>query len=520
MGADVIYQYKKLLPRVILAMFVWMVCLFMPLMVYGMHWWLPFWVAGISSALFGYFGFEYYRGSKLVKGLIGNVPVSHITRTIFWLSLISTGKVPLNQDFYGYRYVNSVVNQVGGSIKSHWGEAIANHKLVSPNRIYLLLGILLPLALLIPLTQFLNASVLIWAVIGGMMLLFVVYGYVNKKAHEAVEALVKDKVSIQLVQQMTQELIDYASDHAKNPLRVMLAGENYSGIKVVGSHFATLIVEIEPRNQREAAPVFTPVLEKPIGQETQASGFENPVERQQKWEPVWLISVFLGVISSLGLLEVSARFLFQFPMFSSVAVALAWSVFVVVLPFIPIELFFRKKDLNSSIFIAILLPIVLVGIPAMLAFGGGTKKVGLLGIFVGMIVFAGAVCFVAIYMQWPTLKIAFKGGEITPANLESMIARVPSRTLRKTIEKNDIFKGRVNFLMDMLGKGTMNLTETTTAIKDWINKDSTQPSRFRFFAVEGDIITLTTMGTSYAKSIQKKLGQPSEPRKDEISTNH
>jgi hypothetical protein len=60
----------------------------------------------------------------------------------------------------------------------------------------------------------------------------------------------------------------------------------------------------------------------------------------------------------------------------------------------------------------------------------------------------------------------------------------------------------------------MTLAETSNIIKVWINEDSKQPSRFRYFTLQGHLVTLTAMGKSLATGIQKKLGQTFASGKD------
>jgi hypothetical protein len=505
MGADVIYQYKRLLPRMLIFIVLWLISIFVPLFMFGMQSWFLPWLVGDFLIMLIYIGLEYLHMSKLVKGTIGNVSISDLTKAIYWLSIAGTGKTPLGQGFFSYKNVSNVVNRIGGDLKTEWEQIREKYRLLNPRKYMLLIISLFLCSFGILLAHFLDINLVSWCLAAAALILILALGLANKKMHDTVETLIKDKSTAWKTRWMTQELLNWVSDRTAKPLQVMLAEDNYSGIKVTGSVFASVIVEIQPRSQHE---MIAKRSEQTLEPAPEIPHRETEEARQQKWEPLRLALVVISTMSSLALLGLSLPFLSRIPQFSSgitgSILSLVWVILAIVLPFVPIELFFRRKHLNSSFLIVLALLLVFVGVPT-LEWLGISEKMAWMSIGTTIIVISVVAFAILLYAGLPFLKLILRGGEIKPSDLERIVKRIPSRSVKAMIKKDNRFQARVDFLMTLYSRESMAVSETSEFAREWISGDSHQPSKFRYFLVKEESVMLTDMGRSLAGSLQKKL---------------
>lgn len=501
MGADVIYTYRKLLPRMLVFIMLWVVTLFVPFML-NLPPWSLFWFVGDFAIFSLYICFEFRRASKLVKGTIDDVLISDLTKAIYWLSIVGSKKVPSQQFFYSGN-VTKVVNLIGGKCQTNWDEILRKYRLPNRTQNLLILGGLIISPFGILLAQVLNLEFLSWIFTGLALLLLLTFSIEYKKGKESIEALVRSDEATKTTRWLAQELIFLASERAKKPLRVMLEEGNYSSIKIVGSIFGTAIAEIEPKGKLpeegkrgEYAPTIISKEYKPT------------LNSKEKWEPLWLALVFIGFLTSLALLKISIPFLnwvyITFHGLGGDIVVLFAAIMVVSLPFIPIELFFRRKHLTSSIFVVVTLLFIFLGIPTLEWIGLSEKMAWRTFFNVSMIVLI-AVFLVFLYFGFPFLKMILRGGEIKPSDLEENVRRVPARSIRKLVRQNEEVGQRFDFLTTLYSKVSIKLSEVPESVRVWVNEDAKQSPKTRYFNLREDSVSLTEMGESLARALHKKL---------------
>jgi hypothetical protein len=223
---------------------------------------------------------------------------------------------------------------------------------------------------------------------------------------------------------------------------------------------------------------------------------------------MWLVLVLIGMISSLVLLKLSIPFLnwlYELSGATGDFSVLVVSIAVISLPFIPIELFFRKKHLSSSFFAVVVLLFALLAVPTLQLTGLSEKMAWATFAYSSMAIVA-ILFVVMLYFGFPFLRIIMRGGDITPSDLQDIIKRYPSRSVRKLIKQDENFRQKVDFLMTLLSRHSVTLSQVSEPIRQWINEDTKQPQEYRYFSAAEDTISLTDMGNSFAKALEKKLG--------------
>lgn len=501
MGADVIYTYRRLLPRLLVFILFWSLSMFVPFMLNLPPWW-PFWFIGDFAVFLLFVGFEFRRVSRLVRGTIDNVPISELTKAIYWLSIVSSRKVP-SQEFSYQKRATRVANKIGGTLKIAWDEILEKHHLSNPTRSLLIIagGFICCFGTIV--TYALHAELVSDVFAGLAVILLLAVSITLKKGRENLESLVKDEEATKRARWLTEKLISWVSERIEKPLQVMLTEGDYSNIKVVGSVYGAIIAEIEPKDT-------LPEHKTKDGDTLQLVRREPTPARdsQEKWEPLWVTLVFIGFISSLALLKISIPLLnwvygLSYGSIGDILVLIA-AIIVVSLPFIPIELFFRKKRLNSSILVVVAALLIFLGIPT-LEWIGLSEKMAWMTFFSTSIIVLTAVFVVLLYLAFPFLEIVFRGGVIRPSDLERIIKRVPARTIKKLMKQDEKTGQRFYFLKTAYSKGIMPFSEVSDSVMEWIKEDAKQPENLRYFSSTDNSVSLTEMGKTLAKALLKKL---------------
>jgi hypothetical protein len=247
MGADVIYTYRKLMPRMFIALMLWIASLFAVFFIAGDATTSLFWFIGSFLVVFAYIGLEFLHAYTLVKGSIENVPTSNLTKAIFWLSIAGSGRVISSEYQYYCRHVTKTIDKMDDASKNNWmklSEKYALRNLIHP--LYMLGGIMGSLFGSV-IGEFLKIEPLSAGFIALTLFLFISYAVKYKKGRENVELLAKDAEAVKMSRLLAQQLILWTSEHAKKPLQIMLAQDDYSNIKVVGSVYGSTIAVIEPK---------------------------------------------------------------------------------------------------------------------------------------------------------------------------------------------------------------------------------------------------------------------------------
>jgi len=222
---------------------------------------------------------------------------------------------------------------------------------------------------------------------------------------------------------------------------------------------------------------------------------------------MWLFLVIVGIISSIVLFTLSVPFLDWLYEVSGSAggiLVLLVSIADISLPFVPIELFFRRKHLSSSFFIVVVLLFAFLAVPTLELIGLSKKMAWATFAYSAMAI--GIISFfVVLYFGFPFLRLILSGGDIRPADLENIIKRYPARSVKNLVKQDENFRQKVDFLMTLLSKQSVTLSQVSETAKEWIKQDAKQPQKFRYFSLADDTVSLTDMGNSFAKALQKKL---------------
>jgi len=503
MGADVIYTYKKLLPRMFVILLLWSLSVFVPF-VFDLPPWAPFWFAADFTIIFVYLVIEFRHASKLVKGTIENVPISDLTKAIYWLSIIGARKMPSTEDFRYYGSVTKVISKMGTNFRIAWQEIQGKHRLPDPmTGIYIIVGIFTCLFGIV-LSEFLKIEMLSWIFIVPIVALFIIFSVIHKRGRESMESLIASDESTSNARWLAQELISWASERTSKPLKVKLAEANYSSVKMVETVYGVTVVEIEPIVERAESDLGRESALRPVSREYRLLDAGH-----EKWEPLWISLVFVGIVSSLALSKICIPFLnwiyqLSYSLVGDVLTVIA-AIVVVSLPFVPIELFFRGKHLTSSIPVLVLVLFVFLGVPILEWVGLSERMAWRTFLSTSMIVVV-ALFMILLYFGWPFLRIVFRGGVIEPSDLEGVVRRFPARFIRRIIKQEGQVRDRLEFLIALYSHGFIAMAEVPESIKEWINEDARQPQSLRYFTLTQDSVSLTELSKPMAKALQEKLG--------------
>jgi hypothetical protein len=503
MGADVIYTYRKLLPRMLVILVLLSGSAFVPF-VFNLPPWAPLWFVADFALVFTYIALEFYHASRLVTGRIEDVAISDLGKAIYWLSIVGSRKVPSGQEFRYYGNVTKVADGIGGNLKLEWQEVLRKSHLPNPiTSICLLIGIFICLSGIV-LALFLSIEPLTWIIFVPMAILFIVFSNTHKKGREGVESLIKSVESTQTACRLAQELISWVSPRISRPLKVMLAEDVYSQVSIVGTIFGSSVAEIQPEARIVESGVSRELASTPAPKE-----YKPITVRQEKWEPLWMTLIVIGFVVSLILLEVAVPFLnWVYQLSYSVAgdvLTLIAAIVVVSLPFVPIELFFRRKHLASSIPVLIIVLFVFLAVP-ILEWAGLSERMAWRTFLSTSMIVVIALSAALLYFGWPFLRIIFRGGVVKPSDLEEVVRRFPATVIRRMIKQEGQVKERLEFLIALHSKGFIAMSEVPESIREWINEDARQPPSLRYFSLTQDSVSLTELSKPLAKALQKKLG--------------
>jgi hypothetical protein len=505
MGEDVIYTHKKMLPRFFVVFAICVTLMFASWFVSISSPSFPYWSFVFFVPMFLYILIEFLHARALVRGKIGGVRIVDLTRAVYWLSIIASGRAPSNEFLPYYKNVNESANKIGGELQSGWERIRSKHGIVNLEGGLLLGGVFACL-----LASVLGMSLKIDAIEQGFLLLaiglLVFFSVRFKKSRDSVESIVKDKEVVDLCRKLTQNLLLWVGERSVMPLRMMLAESDYSGVAIVDSTWGVHIVEVTSDSYQKLS-VETSAREH--GERAQAEFRASEFERQQKWEPIWLALLLVAITASIVLLQSSLPLLAWIYELSpgTAGGIIAWLTGLVIMssPFVPVELFFRKRQLQSSFFVLVFLVMIFLGLPTLEWLGFSEKLVWFT--FETSVIVISTIAFVILlYFSFPILKIMFRGGEVQPSDMEQLVKRMPARSLRKYMAKDDESRQRLQFIINLHRTKSVKLKEISELEKRWVLDDSKRPEKLRYFHVEQEQVSLSVMGEILARVLLKKLG--------------
>jgi hypothetical protein len=265
-----------MLPRFLVALAGVMIFMF-TLLIFFSKWVDAFWFWAAFVMIFGilfiFLGVEYFRSTQLVKGAIGSVKISDLTKAIYWLSTINSRKGNFSLGGYHYwRNVENVTKTLGGKLHEEWQGIVSKYKLSVSRKIYVLFAIPLlcmPIILVVIIIDFpfsLTAPImgLILAIVMGV--LFLTGSHLRTLKNMATDPEVKRTTNYLL-----HELISWTSANSNKPIRVIAAGNAYPNTRSAGSLFGFLIIEITPMSgdflkieETQPSPIGVPFHRKGI----------------------------------------------------------------------------------------------------------------------------------------------------------------------------------------------------------------------------------------------------------------
>jgi hypothetical protein len=78
--------------------------------------------------MFGYLGIEYYRGESFVKEELDGVPISDMTKAIYWLSYVGAEKIPVLGGYGYWKRVRKIALRINGDFLSRWQSIEARYR--------------------------------------------------------------------------------------------------------------------------------------------------------------------------------------------------------------------------------------------------------------------------------------------------------------------------------------------------------------------------------------------------------
>jgi hypothetical protein len=257
MGLDLIYTYKKLIPRFMLVFVFFFVAMVVPLFVFNAPSWYLFWLFGVSAVFIGYLVLEFRRASRLAKGLVQNVPVLDLSRAIYWLSIICAGEGTFSLGGYQYwENVEKVSSLIGGNTLEEW-RGMANGYALPRARTMYKLGALLflcfPLIFALELLHFsfsVSISILAVVLLALMAVAAKFSSYLKVMKIMASDSSVKKATEL-----LMNELINWASAKTNKPIKLVSArGISNEHTRFTGSLLGFSIIEITPVGTSSTSP--------------------------------------------------------------------------------------------------------------------------------------------------------------------------------------------------------------------------------------------------------------------------
>jgi hypothetical protein len=501
MGADVVYTYRKLMPRLFIFALLWSVTVFVPFMV-NLPSWSPFYFAADFAAFLLYLSFEFYHASTLTRGAINNISIGDLTKAIYWLSVIGSGEVP-GQEFSYQKRAAKVISKIDGDFQTIWDGIVEKHNLPDPTRNLLILIGVFVCSLGTVAAYAINEEMLSNALAVFAVISLIGIAINLRKGRENLQSFVSAQNVSGQARSLVQELILWVSVRTQKPVKVMLAGNGYSNVRAVGSVYGTVVVEIEPKGVsigHDASP------EHELGPIPIKSTSTRNVD---EWsQPLWYALVLAGFVGSMTLLQLSIPLLNSIEItingFLGGVLSLIFAIITVSLPFIPIELLFRKKHITSSIPAFLITLFILLGVPT-LEWIGLSEKMAWMSFFTATLAVSVVGFGIMLYFGLPLLRIAIRGGVIMPSDLEDMARRYPAWIMKRSLRQNTEALRRFEFLVSLQAAGKLRLSDSPEFVRQWVVKDSKQPEKLRYFQQDGEYLSLTELGDSVGTALTRKL---------------
>lgn len=114
-----------------------------------------------------------------------------------------------------------------------------------------------------------------------------------------------------------------------------------------------------------------------------------------------------------------------------------------------------------------------------------------------------------IYVTMPMMKTFFTGGKVSASDIHTILKRTP-KSILPTAQHPD-FDEKTDFLMTLSQKQHMRISELEDSMKLWLREESNQPSKRKYFQVEGNIVSLTPKGDELAELVKEKIHPDSAP---------
>jgi hypothetical protein len=207
MGLDQVYWHRRAGPRLLIVVLAGAFCICFLLIFLTAYGSLAMFagIAVSSIFMFGYLGIEYYRSKAYVKGELDGLPISDLTKTIYWLSYVGADKIPILGGYGSYwKSVRKIASIINGDFLARWKSIEDRYR--------------------ISITVKLRPSPL----------------------------LIQDTPQERsIARQLAQDLISWASERTEKPIYVIVSDEKFEGVQRIGTVRNQPIVEIGPKRLAE-----------------------------------------------------------------------------------------------------------------------------------------------------------------------------------------------------------------------------------------------------------------------------
>jgi len=445
MGEELIYQYKKMIPHFVLA-FSAVIVMFAVISVIFSSYVGTVWLWSVFGLLFGslffFLGIEYYRSTHLVKGNIDGIPISDLTKAIYWLSIINSGAA----SFYlgginYYQNVSKVLSRIGGEAETKWQSVTRRHRMPETRGLYALVivAILAMLSMFLTFAFFRNLEIL--AVVIMVIIAFVVLREAGNQFRMGA-IIAQDPQTVEVTDYLIKKMVSWISAKTHEPIRVVLGGKTVEGAEAVDSLQSYIIAEIKPKGTMSRSPSETQFF---VSSEKEKWRVRR-IERSERNLRVLYLSLHIAVGTICGFL-----------------------VFA-----------FSKRLLSGK---ADALDIVAMA--------------GVIGLF--------ALGQFFLYIYIPLMKVLFQGGKAASSDLEMIAKRFENSRLQRLSATDPEFRQRIWFFITLERDKSADFSTVEEPIKLWIKKEAEQPSAFKYLKLDGNIVTLTAKGETLAKTLEKKM---------------
>jgi hypothetical protein len=447
MGEDMIYMAKKGMPRwfvVIIGAVIIMAVIMLSLPSLVLSGWLWAVIASTFGCAISFVIVDYYRSTRLVQGCVSDMPLSDLTKALYWLSAVNSGATSFSMGGLNYwQNVNKVAEKMGQEFQTRWNSIIQYYGMPNPKYQYVAIVLVFLAMLAMPTTLVIFRELHTWTIIALLAVALAGLALVGKQM-QTIRLISLDPKAKETISFLIAELVSWVSAQTSRPIRVVLAGVTLPEIVSIDSLFGFAIAEIQPKSALgghvESAP-------KEINLENEERQKEQIMKARDQQR---LLNAFVH-------LAVAA-----------VTAYLVFSGFGALL--------FREFDTFNLI-------------------------------ATGMSLFLFVLLQYFLYTYLPMMKMLFRGGKASPFDFETLVKRLPKRTLKAACASDYDFGQKTSFLTKTLREGTTDLSTLDECVELWILEDFKGPAEFRYFEIEGDNVTLTENGHRLARTLADKLGK-------------